>query len=136
MHADTPPDPYSVLGGDASLTGAQIKKKFWRVSLLIHPDKCSHKEAGNAFDAVKKAAQVLQDLTQRAELDSSRDQAEDAALNAAVMAELEKERKWRVLQGKATAEDLKWAVTARLLFCCDLIDTSTDAVFPHWTHLC
>lgn len=97
-------------------TASQVKKQFWRVSLLIHPDKCTHSDAGTAFDVVKKAAQALQDTAQRGALDAAREQEADESLNRQVMAELEKERKWRVLQGKASAEDLACG-PGPLLFC-------------------
>lgn len=91
-------------------SAAAIKKQFWRVSLLVHPDKCAHARAGDAFNAVKKAAQVLQDVQARSEIDASAAAAEDEALSRQVMEELEQERKWRVLQGRATAQDLECAL--------------------------
>jgi curved DNA-binding protein CbpA len=101
------PDPYDVLGLEQDAASAAIKKHFWRVSLLIHPDKCAHARAGEAFDAVKKAAQTLQDSERRGAVDARRASAEEDALNRRFAAELERERQWRVLQGRATADDLK-----------------------------
>jgi DnaJ-class molecular chaperone len=112
-----------VLGVAADSSAAAVRKRFWRVSLLVHPDKCDHPQAARAFDAFTKAAQALQDTSVRADLDAKRDAAADAKLTDAALAELEKERKWRVLQGKATAEDLKCVslhsrlASSQILFC-------------------
>jgi hypothetical protein len=38
----------------------EAKKQYWRLSLLIHPDKCDHPRAHDAFQAVAKAAKELQ----------------------------------------------------------------------------
>lgn len=38
----------------------EVKKRYWRLSLLIHPDKCSHPQAHDAFQAVTAAAKELQ----------------------------------------------------------------------------
>ena len=54
-------DAYAVLGVTASATSAEVKKKYMRLSLLIHPDKCSHRDAHEAFQAIAKAAKTLQD---------------------------------------------------------------------------
>ena len=53
-------DPYDLLGIEASAPAADIKRRFWRMSLLTHPDKCPHPRAKDAFDAVSQAAKALQ----------------------------------------------------------------------------
>ena len=53
-------DPYEVLGVEPTASSAQIKKQYWRLSLLIHPDKCSHPRANDAFQAVSKVSKELQ----------------------------------------------------------------------------
>jgi DnaJ-domain-containing protein 1 len=58
-------DAYSVLGVASAATSAVIKKQYMRLSLLIHPDKCRHADAHEAFQAVSKAAKVLQDSSSR-----------------------------------------------------------------------
>ena len=127
-------DAYAVLGASPDASATEVKKRFWRVSLLIHPDKCSHAQAGAAFDAVKKAAQALQDSGARAELDAQRHAAADAELDRAVMAELERERQWRVLQGKGTAEDLKCAPCHRCsVFGLSLAGRSQYSAVNIWT---
>ena len=47
------PFPNKTAAGD-------IKKRYWRLSLLIHPDKCDHAQALEAFQAVTRAAKELQ----------------------------------------------------------------------------
>jgi hypothetical protein len=42
------------------LPAGEVKKRYWRLSLLIHPDKCSHPRAHDAFQAVTAAAKELQ----------------------------------------------------------------------------
>ena len=43
--------------------------RYLRVSLLVHPDKCSHPQTQTAFVAVSKALKDLQDPNQRAVID-------------------------------------------------------------------
>lgn len=73
---DAQPDAYDVIGVDPAAPTADIKKRYWRLSLMIHPDKCSHALANEAFQAVSKAARVLQDVGGRQELDAAREDAE------------------------------------------------------------
>jgi DnaJ-domain-containing protein 1 len=53
-------DAYAVLGVEPGASAAEIKKRYWRLSLLIHPDKCGHARAHDAFQAVARAAKDLQ----------------------------------------------------------------------------
>lgn len=53
-------DAYNVLGVEPSAASGEIKKRYWRLSLLIHPDKCAHPRANDAFQAVSKASKDLQ----------------------------------------------------------------------------
>ena len=57
---DSAADAYEVVGLEPSAKASEIKKRYWRLSLLIHPDKCSHPRAHDAFQAVSKAAKQLQ----------------------------------------------------------------------------
>lgn len=55
-------DPHALLNLEQkhSEKPAAVKKTFWRLSLLIHPDKCRHPRANDVFQAVTKAAEALQ----------------------------------------------------------------------------
>lgn len=51
------------------MSKSEVKKKYWKLSLLIHPDKCDHPKAQAAFAAVNDAAKTLQDESGRKQLD-------------------------------------------------------------------
>ena len=107
-----PPDAYLILGIDPGAPTKDIKKRYWKVSLLIHPDKCNHPQAAVAFQAVAAAAQILQDTAGRAAVDERREAAELQRFTAEYTAQQERERQWRIAQGKGTAEDLRGPVRA------------------------
>eukprot|EP00798_Chlamydomonas_sp_ICE-L_P030369 gene30369-35375_t len=93
-------DAYAVIGLENTCTGPEVKKRYMRLSLLIHPDKCSHKDAHDAFQAVSKASKLLQDPDARKVLD---DRLEEAKLRKAAnaMAEQhERDRAWRIAKGE------------------------------------
>eukprot|EP00887_Chlorella_sp_A99_P006302 scaffold3.g6302.t1 len=108
--AESPPDAYDVLGVVHAAGAAEVKRRYWRLSLLIHPDKCDHPQAHNAFQAggraVSVAAKHLQDTELRAAVDERREDARLRRLAAEHVAQQERERQWRVARGEATAEDL------------------------------
>lgn len=63
---------YKMLGVMDSKAGAgEIKKAYWKLSLLVHPDKCSHPSAGDAFQALAAARDTLSDPAKRAEVDDA-----------------------------------------------------------------
>lgn len=55
----------------ATATG-DIRKRYWRLSLLVHPDKCAAPGAAEAFQAVSAAATLLQDEAGRKGVDAAR----------------------------------------------------------------
>jgi curved DNA-binding protein CbpA len=94
-------DAYALLGVDVGATAGEVKKCFWRLSLLVHPDKCGHARAAEAFAAVVKAKDELSDASARAALDSRRG---EAALRAEFVAELAgrvQAAQWRRTRGLA-----------------------------------
>lgn len=94
------PDAYAILGVDPQASGGEIKKRYWRLSLLIHPDKCSHPQAPIAFAAVAVAAQQLQDASGRASVDKTREENELMQFTANFLAKEERERQWRTARGE------------------------------------
>jgi curved DNA-binding protein CbpA len=105
-------DPYAVLGVEATADAGSIRKSYWRLSLLVHPDKCRHPAAQEVFQAVSKAAQLLQDAQQRAAHDAAQ---ADAALRqqaVAAAAAAEREIAWRKARGEAVPGELAAVMAA------------------------
>ncbi|KAJ7067051.1 DnaJ-domain-containing protein [Mycena amicta] len=63
-------NPYDILDIDESSTPEEAKKRYKQLSLFIHPDKCSHARAPEAFDILKKAESEMSDETKRQNLDA------------------------------------------------------------------
>ncbi|PFH52928.1 hypothetical protein AMATHDRAFT_138681 [Amanita thiersii Skay4041] len=68
-------NPYDVLDIGEIASPEDIKKKYKQISLFIHPDKCPHARAPEAFDLLKKAESELSDKAKREELDAVINQA-------------------------------------------------------------
>ena len=94
------PDAYEILGVDPLASGGEIKKRYWRLSLLTHPDKCSHPQASVAFAAVATAAQQLQNVSSRASVDKKREENELRQFTADYVAREERERQWKSARGE------------------------------------
>ncbi|KDR78872.1 hypothetical protein GALMADRAFT_244505 [Galerina marginata CBS 339.88] len=73
---------YDILDIDETATAEEIKKKYRQISLFIHPDKCPHARAPEAFDILKKAESELSDKAQREELDAVINQARILVIKA------------------------------------------------------
>lgn len=52
-------DPFEIFGVSESAPTGEVKKRFWKLSLMVHPDKCTHKLAKDAFDILKKAKGLI-----------------------------------------------------------------------------
>ncbi|KAJ7650189.1 DnaJ domain-containing protein [Roridomyces roridus] len=63
-------NPYDILDIDESSTNEEIKKRYKQLSLFIHPDKCSHARAPEAFDILKKAEAELSEEAKRENIDA------------------------------------------------------------------
>ncbi|KAG6527644.1 hypothetical protein ZIOFF_009770 [Zingiber officinale] len=53
--------PYDILGVNWKMSSENIKKRYWKLSLLVHPDKCTHPQAHQAFVLLNQAFKDLQD---------------------------------------------------------------------------
>ena len=93
-------DAYAILGVTSSATSLEVKRRYMRLSLLIHPDKCSHKDAHEAFQLVSKSAKLLQDAGARKALDEHLEDVELRKMAEEEALRLEKERQWNVALGK------------------------------------
>ena len=54
-------NPFDVLSAEPDDTLEQLKKRYKRAALLIHPDKCSLPRTSDAFDKLGKAMKKLED---------------------------------------------------------------------------
>jgi len=73
-------NPYDILDLGPSATTDDVKKKYRQLSLFIHPDKCPHPRAPEAFDILKKAENELGDTAKREDLDAAINQARSVLL--------------------------------------------------------
>ena len=98
-------DAYDILGVSPEDSASFIKKKYWKLSLMVHPDKCNHEDAKDAFDAIKKAHAALSDETQRAEVDAKRNEAKDREEFEKWLGEERQKAAWRRLKGNPLPGD-------------------------------
>ncbi|XP_059314941.1 J domain-containing protein spf31-like [Lycium ferocissimum] len=92
------PFDYLNLRFDSSID--EVKKQYRKLSLLVHPDKCKHPQAKEAFGALAKAQQLLLNPQER-----------DYILNQANAAKEELRAKRKKELKKDTASKLKSMVT-------------------------
>lgn len=52
-------NPFELLGCNFDANREEIKRQYRKVSLLVHPDKCSHPKASDAFDILGQAQAAL-----------------------------------------------------------------------------
>eukprot|EP00889_Picochlorum_renovo_P008477 jgi/Picre1/35507/NNA_002968.t1 len=102
-----PPNPYTILGLEQTCSASDIKKRFWKLSLLIHPDKCSHPAAASAFDAVSTAAKRLQDADEKKVVHRQIDDMERMELMKSIQKEKERENAWKIARGEIKPSDVK-----------------------------
>lgn len=62
-------NPYEQMGIRFDATIDQINRHYRKTSLLVHPDKCKHPRAKDAFDTLRQAQQALLNEERRKELD-------------------------------------------------------------------
>lgn len=88
-------NPYDILELPAEATDLEIKKKFRELSLMVHPDKCKHPKAADAFSMVERAYKMLVDSEKRRIYQRIMREARER-----VEIEREKENKKRAKEGK------------------------------------
>ena len=64
-------NPYEHLGVRFDACEEDINKKYRQISLLVHPDKCTHPRAKEAFETLGEARKLLQDEAKRKDLSAT-----------------------------------------------------------------
>ncbi|KAJ7973936.1 DnaJ domain containing protein [Quillaja saponaria] len=91
--------PYDVVGVNHNMSADNIKKRYWKMSLLVHPDKCSHPQAHQAFIKLNKAFKDLQDPDKRKVLDEKIKLKEEQEEFKAELKAMQEAALWRRSQG-------------------------------------
>ncbi|KAK9107669.1 hypothetical protein Syun_023680 [Stephania yunnanensis] len=92
-------NPYDVLGVNWKTPSDNIKKRYWKLSLMVHPDKCSHPQAHQAFVVLNKAFKDIQDPDKRKALDDQIQKKEEQEEMKAELRAMREAAQWRKLQG-------------------------------------
>ncbi|CAH9083687.1 unnamed protein product [Cuscuta epithymum] len=90
---------YDVLGMNRKMASENMKKRYWKLSLMVHPDKCSHPQAQQAFVKLNKAFKELQDPDKRKILDEKIKIKEEQEEMKADLRAMREAAQWRRLQG-------------------------------------
>ncbi|XP_074592746.1 uncharacterized protein LOC141848597 [Curcuma longa] len=91
--------PYDILGVNWKMSSENIKKRYWKLSLLVHPDKCTHPQAHQAFVLLNQAFKDLQDPDKRKSLDDNIKQREEEEEMKVELRALREAAEWRKSQG-------------------------------------
>ncbi|XP_018459038.2 uncharacterized protein LOC108829934 [Raphanus sativus] len=91
--------PYDVLGVNHNMAADSMKKRYWKLSLLVHPDKCSHPQAQEAFVLLNKAFKDLQDPEKRKAMDDKIKLKEEQEAFKAELRSMQEAAQWRRSQG-------------------------------------
>lgn len=65
-------DPYAVLGLDADVSESELRRAYRRLAVMVHPDKCQHPRAEEAFKVLRAAWDILSDPTRKQQHDMKR----------------------------------------------------------------
>ncbi|KAI3774500.1 hypothetical protein L1987_49058 [Smallanthus sonchifolius] len=90
---------YDVVGVNRNMAADSIKKRYWKLSLMVHPDKCPHPEAHQAFIKLNKAFKDLQDPVKRKAMDDKIDEKEEKERFKLELKAMREAAQWRRLQG-------------------------------------
>lgn len=88
-------NPYDILELPPEANDVEIKKQFKALSRKVHPDKCKHEKAGDAFNMVDSAYKMLMNPDKRRIYQRIMREAKER-----VEYEREKENKRRAKEGK------------------------------------
>ncbi|GFP81361.1 gpalpp motifs-containing protein 1 [Phtheirospermum japonicum] len=91
--------PYDILGVNNNMAAENMKKRYWKLSLMVHPDKSSHPQAQQAFVKLNKAFKDLQDPNKRKALDDKIKLKEEQDAFKAELKAMREAAQWRRLQG-------------------------------------
>ncbi|CAL9068776.1 uncharacterized protein LOC135628019 isoform X1 [Musa acuminata AAA Group] len=91
--------PYDILGVNWKMSSDNIKKRYWKLSLMVHPDKCSHPQAHQAFVLLNQAFNDLQDPDKRKNIDEKIKLKEEEEKMKVELQALREAAQWRKLQG-------------------------------------
>lgn len=92
-------NPYDVVGVNHKMPIENIKKRYWKLSLMVHPDKCPHPQAQQAFVKLNKAFKDLQDPDKRKTLDENIKKKEEEEEMKAELRSMREAALWRRSQG-------------------------------------
>uniref|UniRef100_A0ACD5W3T0 Uncharacterized protein n=2 Tax=Avena sativa TaxID=4498 RepID=A0ACD5W3T0_AVESA len=90
---------YDVLGINWKMSSDNIKKRYWKLSLLVHPDKCPHPSAQEAFVKLNNAFKDLQDPQKRGAIDEKIKTKEEREQFEVELKAMREAAEWRRLQG-------------------------------------
>ncbi|KAI5010492.1 hypothetical protein ZWY2020_012629 [Hordeum vulgare] len=90
---------YDVLGINWKMSPDNIKKRYWKLSLLVHPDKCPHPSAQEAFVKLNNAFKDLQDPQKRGAIDEKIQKKEEMEQFEVELKAMREAAEWRRLQG-------------------------------------
>ncbi|KAL5581995.1 hypothetical protein UlMin_014437 [Ulmus minor] len=91
--------PYDILGVNHNMAADNIKKRYWKMSLLVHPDKCPHPQAHQAFIKLNKAFKELQDPEKRKAMDDKIKLKEEQEKMKVELQAMREAAQWRRIQG-------------------------------------
>ncbi|KAK8958613.1 hypothetical protein KSP40_PGU017413 [Platanthera guangdongensis] len=97
--------PYDVLGTNWKASFDNIKKRYWKLSLMVHPDKCAHPQSHQAFVTLNQAFKDLQDPEKRKVIDEKIKLKEKQEAFQAELKSLREAAQWRRLQGVSLEGD-------------------------------
>ncbi|KAF0916613.1 hypothetical protein E2562_007897 [Oryza meyeriana var. granulata] len=97
--------PYDAVGINWKMSSDNIKKRYWKLSLLVHPDKCPHPSAQEAFVKLNNAFKDLQDPGKRGVIDEKIKKKEEMEQFEVELKAMREAAEWRRLQGVSLEGD-------------------------------